>query len=112
MNDLRPTGFLSPTGEFIECDYMDHIIVAEELCEKLGYTEAIYHPTDILLEKFGFVQMSMSVLICWEYHVFWDSSHHLTEEQKNFLRPIFEANDENLAPIDYGSILDWENENK
>ena len=79
------TGWLSPTGEFIECDVCDHLDVAREL------TGEGYHADDTLLKR-GYVQISRSLMGNREYKIYYDLHHNLTTEQIRFLRPYFEDN--------------------
>lgn len=80
------TGWLSPTGEFIECDVCDHFYIAREL------TGEVYHADDILLKR-GYVQISCSLMGNREQKIYYDLHHSLTPEQIKFLRPYFEDND-------------------
>lgn len=80
------TGWLSPTGEFIECDVCDHIYIAREL------TEEEYNANGVLLKR-GYVQISRSLMGNREQKIYYDLHHNLTLEQIRFLRPYFEDND-------------------
>lgn len=94
------TGWLSPTGEFIECDVFDHIYVARQL------THDGYHADDILLKR-GYVQISRSLMGNREQAIFYDLRHTLTPEQVRFLRPYFEEND---IPVSEVARQRWEME--
>lgn len=94
------TGWLSPTGEFIECDVYNHIYVARQL------THDGYHADDILLKR-GYVQISRSLMGNREQAIFYDLRHTLTPEQVRFLRPYFEEND---IPVSEVARQRWEME--
>lgn len=80
-------GWLSPDGEMIEVDYMQHLYVAGELCKKYYGIEELYVPDEILLEH-GWVHLTMTTFINYEYHVIWKYGGHLTEAQKEYLKPV------------------------
>lgn len=81
-------GWLSPDGEMIEAGYLEHIIVADKICEKYYNTYIDSVPDDFLLEK-GWVHITMTMWIDHAYWVMWAySSHHLTQAQKDYLRPV------------------------
>lgn len=91
------TGWLSPTGELIECEIRDHVETAHMLCEKLGYVCAdYYHPDDTLLAH-RWVHITRLSFFSHNYMIFHDVNQGYTPEQIRYLRPFFE--DEN-TPID------------
>ena len=92
------TGWLSPTGEFTECDVCEHVTIAKQL------TKEGYHADDILLKR-GYVQISRSLTGCREQRIYYDIHHSLTTEQIKFLRPYFENND---IPIDNMAQMRWD----
>lgn len=93
------TGWLSPTGEFTECDVCDHIYIARQL------TGEDYR-ADVTLLARGWVQISRS-LMTHEQAIYWDLHHNLTPEQTRFLRPYFEEND---TPVSWVAQERWEME--
>lgn len=93
------TGWLSPTGEFFQCNSYDHIAVAREL-------SGDDYRADEMLMKRGFVQISISLLGKKEWAIFWDAKHHLTPEQTRFLRPYFE--DTNTFPVCFSAKCRWD----
>lgn len=102
----QPKGFLSPTGELIECQYMEHYAIAQEICDKNGWIS--WHPIDAL-EARGYVHLTSTRLLGHEYFVIWDRP--LTPEQIHFLKPIFETPDEELyIPIEKMSRWHFEEE--
>lgn len=82
-------GWLAPDGEFFECGYMEHFTKAEELCKKFQYPISDFC-SDILLTK-GWCQLTCTtfyehkwVIVCpW-------NGRHLTQLQKDFLRPYIQ----------------------
>lgn len=84
------TGFLSPTGEFYPCDYMEHMTVAKEILETLYPDEWFIDPEDILRRN-GWVDIHKS-LPTKQYSFYWDPRGNLTPEQKHIIRPIVEEN--------------------
>ena len=91
------TGWLSPTGEFIECNVCDHIDIARKL------TGEGYDADDILLRG-GYVKISRSFMGMREQTIYYDVHHILTPEQIRFLRPYFEEND---IPMDNLAQMRW-----
>lgn len=103
-------GWLSPTGEFIQCALMDHLSVARDIAEKLNYPtydsvkDKLLHPDDRLYNH-GWAHITRSLLGAHEYMINWE--RHLTLEQKRYLEPIFE--DDSIL-IDRLSRFEWEEE--
>ena len=103
-------GWLSPTGEFIQCALMDHLSVAREIADELNYPkyddikDKLLHPDEQLLRN-GWVHITRFQLGAHEYVVYWQ--RHLTQEQKRYLEPFF--NDDNSL-IDRLSRFEWEEE--
>lgn len=107
MNNL-PLGWLSPTGEFVECPVCEHTVVAVEICENLNYeikSNRCFVYDDVLLTH-GWVHVSRSLIGKKEYAIYWQT--HLTPEQKIFLKPYFEDRDY----VMFGSYSMWERENE
>lgn len=80
------TGWLAADGTFFPCKVYDHLETAKELCEQFNLP--YQYAEDALLEC-GWVQISISYLFEYGYHIMW--YNHLTDYQKNFLRPYFEG---------------------
>lgn len=105
----RPIGFLSPYGEYIACDMYEHISVARDICRANGWSDYGNHE-DILLQH-GYAHMTLSLLGKKEYHVYWE--HFLTAEQKHWLQPIFEIEDDkDIIPISPITRYEFEEELK
>ena len=92
-------GWLSPTGEFIKCNLMDHLFVAKEIADKLKYPvydnnkDRMIHDDDRLYNH-GWAHITRSLLGAHEYIINW--TQHLTSEQKikiyrTVLRKIFKT---------------------
>ena len=74
-------GWLSPYGEFIKCNLMDHLSVAREIADKLGYSiydnlNDKYISDDDRLYRNGWAHITRSLLGNHEYVINWD--RHLT----------------------------------
>lgn len=103
----QPSGFLTPTGELIKCSYLEHWYTAEEICRENNWEWEI-SPVDELIEKHGFVHLFYSFFGRKEYHTVW-GENHLTQEQIRFLKPMFEAfEDEIDVPLGISSRTSFE----
>ena len=101
-----PLGWLSPSGEFIECDYYNHISIAHELVEKYGYHKVGSKPDDDILLYNGWVHIGITSIGKKEWAIYWEN--FLTEEQKNAIKPYFEDDE---IPMCFVSQCKWEKEN-
>lgn len=81
-------GWLSPTGEMIEADYMQHYSTAMDLCDRYYSLHDNPEADDILMER-GWVHITMTTLIEHGYMILWHN--HLTASQKHYLKPLVEA---------------------
>ena len=96
-------GWLSPTGDFYECEEYDHIWKAKELIEAYGYDyDKNNNWADDVIMSHGWVHITMSRLSN-ELMIFWDKP--LTSAQKDFLLPYFD--EPNVSGM---SKIDWEEE--
>lgn len=100
MSDLK-LGWLSPTGEFTECNSYDHISVAREIAVRLNLPECDFRP-DSALMRAGWVYIGISTFMCHEWRIAWE--RHLTPEQTCFLRPYFE---DSTIPVNVVSETRW-----
>lgn len=98
------TGWLSPTGDLIKCEYFDHMAVAQKLVEDLGYAGLVNRADDILLSH-GWVRISMSLLHKREWSIHWEK--FLSEPQKAVLRPYYE---ESEIPVGSTGMIKWSKE--
>lgn len=107
---MMELGWLAPDGTMIECQLMEHIYVAEEIAERLGWKEIDIDGNRVYADQFlmnhGFVHITRSLLFGHDYHIFHDK--HFTQAQKDWLRPRIE---ENLEYISKGSLISWQWEN-
>jgi hypothetical protein len=77
-------GWLSPSGQFTQCEPYEHIAVAEELVD--GKVPCI--AADEYLLDHGWVKIYRESFCGHKWLVDWRG--FLSEPQKSFLRPIFE----------------------
>lgn len=83
---MLSTGWLSPTGEFVQCGWGDHLDVAEDIVNKSQiYDSAIYWSYDDCLEKNGWIGIHLSLLHNKEWCL--SECLHMTPEQHSFLLP-------------------------
>lgn len=104
-------GWLSPSGEMHECGYMEHMAVAQDLAEKLGWHELDenmnrVHADDFLMQH-GWVHITRSAFFGHEYFLLHDK--HYTQAQKDWLKPRVEENWEWIEKL---SQMEWEEENE
>lgn len=104
-NELK-VGWLSPSGELVECPYFDHYSTAKRLVNKLGYASQTNVANDDILMEHGWVHIGISLLGVKEWAIFWEG--FLTESQKNFLKPYFEDEE---RPMNITALCRWEEEN-
>lgn len=105
---ILPTGFLTPTAEFIPCPYLEHWAIAYEICIKNKW-DWLNSPIDELTKKHGYVHLAYSLLCGKEWHTMYEN--HLTAEQIKFLTPFFEADENELnAHIGFVSRAEFESE--
>ena len=86
-------GWLSPEGELIEADYLNHIHVADEIIEKRYSTLYIENgaPDEWLIEH-GWIHISRQVMLGHKYIIMWNFLKPLTQAQKTWLKPRVEEN--------------------
>lgn len=80
-------GWLAPDGAFYNCDYMCHIDLAEEFCDRLGYPSIINErpqPADEVLVHYGWVKCYYSIFGRKHTRIYGPT--RLTEPQKKILR--------------------------
>lgn len=87
------TGFMSPTGEFYPCGYMEHLSLADEIYDEL-YPNTYTPDPEGELVKNGWVAIHRLTYIDFGY--IFDINRHLTNEQKAVIRPVFESNREDI----------------
>lgn len=80
-------GWLSPNGEFIEVNYLEHLRVAQEIVLNYYKIDIQDIPDDFLMNH-GWVHITINTTIDHVIHIFY--TRHLTEAQKYFLKPYVE----------------------
>ena len=89
-------GWLAPDGAFYNCDYMCHIDLAEEFCDRLGYPSIINErsqPADEVLVHHGWVKCYYSIFDRGHTRIYGPT--RLTEPQKAILREDYFEHPEN-----------------
>lgn len=82
---LFPLGWLSPTGEFVPCEYWEHTETAWALCNKHQY-EVYMDPPDEVLVQNGWIKIGYH-LQPREVYFYRDNYRHVSIAQKRFLEP-------------------------
>lgn len=86
------TGWLSPSGEFIECEPRDHLSMAEDIAQKLGIYDENCISDDVLLE-FGWIRISF--LTFFEHgFIFSFVKENASENQRLFLLDFYDKHRE------------------
>lgn len=84
-----PTGWLSPSGELIKCNYYEHDATAEKICDKLNISyERRFLGVDSALYSLGWCKLAISCIGNKQYWVHWERP--LTAYQRYFLKDYFE----------------------
>lgn len=60
MGNLK-TGWLSPTGEFLECAYYDHYFTAKEIVDRCSKYFCADEDYDRYLEEHGWISIHLSL---------------------------------------------------
>ena len=86
-------GWLSPEGELIEAGYMDHISIADKIVEQRYLTLYLEDgaPDGWLIDH-GWVHISRLIMFEHKYIIMWYFHGHLTQAQKDWLKPRVEQN--------------------
>lgn len=103
MENLK-IGWLSPSGELVECCSYDHIAAAKEIADTRGMAAA-WHPDDALMGA-GWAYIGLSSFGTRELRIGWGK--FLTDYQKNFLKPYFENE---FIPVNGVAMMRWAEEN-
>lgn len=88
FNELK-TGFMSPSGDFYETGYMEHLHVADELYGSIHDLACMSDPEEELMKE-GW--LSIHVLIMFENGFLFKFMGHLTSEQIKIIKPVVEDN--------------------
>lgn len=101
MNELK-IGWLTPTGELIECTGYEHLSTARDIAAKLGLLKNESRADDDLFNA-GFVLIGRWTFLSHGWRIIWGWHHTLTPEQRRFLQPYFY----NEADIDEQTLMRW-----
>ena len=105
--DELKTGWMSPGGDFYPCEYMEHIPAAYEIWDEM-YKNLFPDITYLLEQKlieFGWCEIQ--VINFMEHGFLFNFARHLTPEQKQVIKPVFEDNKHRLIK---SSLSDLEGE--
>ena len=86
------TGWLSPSGEFIECEPRDHLSVADGIAQNLDIYDDDCNSDDVLLE-FGWIRISILEFLEYGF-VFYFVKDNASENQRLFLRDFYDKHRE------------------
>lgn len=86
--DELKTGFMSPSGDFYETGYMEHLHIADELYEIIHNSACVSDPEEELMKE-GW--LSIHVLGILDRFLF-GFMGHLTSEQIRIIKPVVEEN--------------------
>lgn len=89
MSDSK-MGWLSPTGEFYQCEMYEHNSMARELYKAYGGNGYEYNADDKLREK-GWISITILTFIDHGYCIGFSLHLSPTAEQLRFLRPYYEG---------------------
>ena len=90
------TGWLSPSGEFIECEPRNHLSIADDIAQNLNISNADCCSDDVLLEH-GWIRIS--ILSFFERgFCFSHLKETASENQRIFLRDFYERNRDWISP--------------
>lgn len=87
--DELKTGFMSPSGDFYETGYMEHLHIADELYESIHNSVCVNDPEEELMKE---GRLSIHVLRMFENGFLFGFMGHLTSEQIKIIKPIVEDN--------------------
>lgn len=103
FNELK-TGWMAPNGVFYPCDYMEHLITADEIWKEL-YNNKRNVIVETELQNLGWCEIQCITFM--EHGFLFNYKGHLTQEQKAVVKPIFENNRQRILK---SSIMDLEEE--
>lgn len=93
FNELK-TGWMSPNGDFYPAGYMAHLSVADKIW-KMNYGEFPPNDVDMRLVLFGWCEINFLAFI--DHGFLFNFYRHLSPEQKNIIKPIFEDNKQRIV---------------
>lgn len=84
------TGWLAPNGDWYPCDYMEHLVLADDLWKSMG--QAWVPNVEQRLFEWGWVEVQL-MRFDRPYYLFHIKDHgHLTPEQVQVIKPVVEDN--------------------
>lgn len=86
--EIMNTGWLSPSGEFIECEPRDHLGVADDIAQSLNIYDNNYNSDDVLLE-YGWIRISILSFFEHGFH-FSFIKDNASESQRLFLHDFYD----------------------
>lgn len=100
------TGWMAPNGDFFRTGYMEHLAAADEIWRSI-YGQNVFSPNDVdeQLVKLGWCEIHCLTFL--EHGFLFHFERHLTEEQKQIIKPVFEKEKEKILK---SSRLDLEEE--
>ena len=85
------TGWLAPNGDWYPCDYMEHLVLADDLWKSMG--QAWVPDVEQKLLEMGWVEIQLMRFDRPYYLFHWNYEYgHLTPEQVQVIKPIVENN--------------------
>ena len=94
--EICPLGWLSPSGDFYQTEYHEHLAKAEELAKKIYQYDKRCAPDEELMNH-GWVHITESFLgVLPELMIMFYG--HLTQAQKDYLKPVVEEYWEWISP--------------
>lgn len=104
MNKIK-LGWLSPTGEMIECNAYGHIQAAYDILDKNYDMGCVLNPDDVLV-GLGWVHICRGAILDHNYHFFWNVNRFLTLEQIQYLKPYFEDEGVSIDEVERDMFFD------
>lgn len=107
MDELK-CGWLAPDGSFFPVGYAEHLAVARDILAQMNLQAADTKnmPDEVLLNR-GWASITILSLLDHGWEIAW--RNHLSDYQKNFLKPYFENG---LLPATKNTQQRWNLENK
>lgn len=87
--DELKTGFMSPSGDFYETEYMEHLYIADELYKSIHGLACVSDSEEELLKE-GW--LSIHTLMMIDHGFLFEFRGHLTSEQIRIIKPVVEEN--------------------
>lgn len=95
------TGWLAPSGEFIECDTQEHMRIAKKLAIKLNIDDDDCNADNVLVAH-GWIRISFMAF--FEHGYVFRGIYHSSDSQKTFLRKYFDEQKEWIASSGFDDL--------